>query len=337
VISIRKQMDEAGHFASRFEALRHAHLALTSALPEAGRAANPELAAQAKSLLDQAALAILYESTVRDLEQAGGIALDQLTAISRSNTEAINERDDALKEVAASFAGFIKDFKFDGARHGAGLEEIAAEFESLAHLEDVNELRRRLREDVVKLRASVEAMRRESEESVRKFESQIVSFQERLERARKESGLDRLTGLGNRREAEAQLRQLDTRKPPVCVLLFDIEGFRDINRRNGAPFGDKLLQALAHTLVEYYPEKDSLFRWGADEFLVIAEGRLPVRLDGCRRICRGFATNTQYTVDGGARRLTAVVASGGAEYFPGDTVEDVYRRARQNLEEGRGG
>jgi diguanylate cyclase (GGDEF)-like protein len=337
LISIRKQMEEADHFASRFDALRQAHLALTGALPDAGRAADPELAERVKALLDRAALAVLYDASPRELEQAGTVALEQLTAISRSNTTAIEERDAALKEVAVSFADFIKSFKGDGERHSTTLQGIATEFDTLSRLEDVNELRRRLREDVVKLRTTVEAMRSESEESVRNFESQIVSFQDRLEMARKESGLDRLTGLGNRREAEQHLRQIEARKPPVCVLLFNIDGFREINRRNGAPFGDKVLQALAHTLVEYFPEKDSLFRWGADEFMVVAEGRLQVRLDGCRRICQQFAANTQYTVDGGARRVTADVTSGGTEYQPGDSPEALHRRARQNLELARGG
>src|SRR5208283_3098884 len=123
----------------------------------------------------------------------------------------------------------------------------------------------------------------------------------------------------------------------VCVLLFDIEGFREINRANGTPFGDKLLQALAHTLSDCFPEKDSLFRWGADEFLVIAEGRLAVRLEGARLICRQFASNTHYTTDGGAKPVRANVASGGVEYHRGDSVNDVYSRARESLEQNRGG
>ncbi len=181
-------------------------------------------------------------------------------------------------------------------------------------------------------------MRRESEESVRHFESQIISFQQRLEMARKESRFDRLTGSGQppRRRA-AVAPDLRSATSPVCVLLFDIEGFREINRVNGTPFGDKLLQALAHTLSDYFPEKDSLFRWGADEFLAIAEGRLPVRLEGCRAICRRFASNSRYTVDGGTKRVSANVASGGAEYRAGDSADDLYRRARESLEQSRGG
>jgi diguanylate cyclase len=336
MISIRKQIQEADHFAPRFEALCAAHLALTAALPKAALPANPELSAHCKLTLDQAAQAVKFDASAKDLDQAGKVALAQLDAICRSNAEAIEGRDAAIKEVVGTVADVINGFKGHGERHNENIEKIAVEFDSLSRLEDVNEIRRRLHDDVVKLRETVQEMRRQNEESVRYFESQITSFQQRLETARKESRFDRLTGLGSRRDAEQQLRLVSKRPPPVCVLLFDIEGFREINRVNGTPFGDKLLQALAHTLSDYFPEKDSLFRWGADEFLVIAEGRLPVRLEGCRLICRKFASDSHYSVDGGAKRVCANVAWGGAEYRPGDSVDDLYRRARQSLEQSRG-
>jgi diguanylate cyclase len=337
MISIRRQILEADHFAPRFEALRNALLGLTAVLPKAALPANPELATHCQETLDQAALAVNFEASAKDLDQVGKVAVTQLDDICRSNTEAIEQRDAALKEVVGTVAEVINGFKGHGERHNSKMEKIAVEFETLSRLEDVNEIRRRLSEDVARLKESVQEMRRESEQSVHHFESLIVSFQQRLEMARKDSRLDRLTGLGNRREAERELRLIAKRRSPVCVLLFDIEGFREINRANGPPFGDKLLQALAHTLNGCFPEEDSLFRWGADEFLVIAEGRLPVRLEGARLICRQFAGNTHYTADGGAKHVRAHVASGGAEYQRGDSVNDLYRRARESLEQSRGG
>jgi diguanylate cyclase (GGDEF)-like protein len=337
MISIRKQIQEADHFAPRFEALREAHVALTAALSKAALPANPELAAFCKQILEQAALALNFDASARDLDQAGKVALVQLDAICRSNTAAIEERDASIKEVVGTVSEVVNGFKGHGERHTGKMEKIAAEFDTLSRLEDVNELRRRLHEDVATLKDSVKEMRRESEESVRHFESQITSFQQRLEMARTESRFDRLTGLGSRRDADQQLRQISKRPSPVCVLLFDVEGFREINRVNGTPFGDKLLQALAHTLSDYFPENDTLFRWGADEFLAIAEGRLPVRLEGCRAICRRFASDSRYTVDGGTKRVSATVASGGAEYRAGDSADDLYRRARESLEQNRGG
>lgn len=335
MISLRKQIQDVDHFAPRFEALRGAHLELTGALPKAALPADPGLAAHCKQTLDQAAGAVTFGASTKEIEEAGKIAVAQLDAICRSNSQAMEQRDSALKEVVGTVAEVINGFKGHGERHTGNMEKIAGEFEALSRLEDVNELRRRLHDDIAKLRESVQEMRRESEESVRHFESQITSFQERLETARKESRFDRLTGLGSRRDAEQELRQISKRPAPVCVLLFDITGFREINRVNGTPFGDKLLQALAHTLSDYFPEKDSLFRWGADEFLVIAEGRLAVRLDGCRSICRRFSSNSKYTVDG--KRVSAGVASGGAEYHPGDSVDELYRRARESLDQDRGG
>jgi diguanylate cyclase len=337
MISIRRQMMEADYFAPRFGALRNALLALTAVLPKAALPANPELATHCKETLDQAALAIDFETSATDLDQVGKVAVAQLDAICRSNTEAIEQRDAALKEAVGTVAEVINGFKGHGERHNSKLEKIALEFESLSRLEDVNEIRRRLYEDVARLKESVQEMRRESEQSVQHFESLIVSFQQRLEMARKDSRLDRLTGLGNRREAEQELRLIAKRQSPVCVLLFDIVGFREINRTNGTPFGDKLLQALAHKLCDCFPEKDSLFRWGADEFLVISEGRLSVRLENARLICREFANDSRYRSDGGAKRVRANVASGAAEYHTGDSVDDLYRRARASLDQSRGG
>jgi len=333
MISIRKQIQDADHFVPRFEALRNAFLALTASLPKAALPASPSLSLHCRQTLDQTAGAVHFEASAKDLDQAGKVAVGQLDAICRSNTEVIEQGDAALKEVVGTVAEVINGFKGTSERHSGKLDKIAVEFDSLSRLDDIQELHRRLHEDVARLKESVQEMRRESEESVRHFELQITSFQQRLETARKESGFDRLTGLGSRRDAEQQLRQISKRPAPVCVLLFDIQGFREINRVNGTPFGDKLLQALAHTLSDYFPEKDSLFRWGADEFLVISEGRLPVRLEGAALICRKFAGNSHYTVDGGARRVSADVASGGAEYHAGDSAEDLYRRARQSLDQ----
>src|SRR5208283_4125895 len=141
---------------------------------------------------------------------------------------------------------------------------------------------RRLREDVATFRETVEQMRKESEDSVRRLETQVAAFQERVEQSRRESGVDRLTGLGSRREAERQLQKALKRDGSSCIVVFDIEGFTQINRVHGTMFGDKLLRALTHALRERFPGEGTLFRWGADEFLALAEGSIKARLDQAR-------------------------------------------------------
>jgi diguanylate cyclase (GGDEF)-like protein len=180
-------------------------------------------------------------------------------------------------------------------------------------------------------------MRQESEESVRRLESQVSAFQERVEQARKETGVDRLTGLGSRREAERNLQKAGKREGSACLVLFDIEGFGYINKAHGTMFGDKLLRALTHTLRERFPGEGVLFRWGADEFLAIAEGSQKVRLDQARGICESFALSNYFTSENGTtKKVSAAVACGVAQMVRGESSDDWYRRARESLEQTRG-
>lgn len=338
MISLLKHIDESEHFAVRFAALLKAFLGLTAALPKAALPANSELSLRCDEDIKRVVVRLAGDPPLTVIDEAGGLALQQLEEIYRSNKAALDERDAALKGVVATVAAAISDFKGHGERHQTKLGNLANDFDVLSRVEDATELRRRLNEDVFRLRESLEEMRRDNEESVARFQLQISDFQQRLEKARKESRIDRLTGLGSRREAERHLQEIPRRPHAPCVLLYDINGFREINSRNGTAFGDKLLRALAHILHGKFPEEGTLFRWGPDEFLVIAEGSLTACLQHSRDIRNSFRAGKYVTSEQGPHKaLGADLDFGGVQYVRGETAEELYRRARQNLEENRGG
>jgi len=338
LISIRKQIEDSEGLVARFKALLNAFLGVAAVLPKMVAPASPEVSKRWKEALERTTAPLKDDVPAEVIDEVGRTAVGQIDEICRSNRAALDEFDAILKNVVDTAAVALSGFKSHGERHESSLTKLADGFDALSKVEDVAELRRRLRDDVVKLRQSVEEMRRESEESVRQFASQISVFQQRMEQARKGSEVDRLTLLGSRRVAETYLQKIPKHEGPVCVLLFDIEGFGEINKRYGPPFGDKLLQALAHQLADKFPEEGALFRWGADEFLVIAEGPLPKRLEWCRAICESFSNSHYSTFEGGVKqRVRANVALGGAQYVRGESVEKLYSRARENLEQGRRG
>ena len=338
MISIRRQIEESESLSQRFQILLKALLGLTSAIPETSLPASPTLYDHCKESLERATADLKDEAPTRAIENVEKVVRQQIGEICRSNKAALDERDAALKDVVSTVATAISGFKSHGELHKSNLTKLADSFDSLSKVEDVTELRRRLKEDAQRLRQSVEQMRRDQEASVQHFETKLSWFQQRLETARKESDIDRLTGLGSRREAERQLQRIPRLEQPVCMLLFDIEGFRQINQRQGALFGDKLLRALAHMLRTKYPEDDCVFRWGADEFLVISEGLLARQMDQCRSICEYFAESGYYTVETGPKLpVTARVAWGAAQYSQGESMEEWYRRAREALEQSRRG
>ncbi|MCV2369202.1 GGDEF domain-containing protein [Roseateles oligotrophus] len=84
-------------------------------------------------------------------------------------------------------------------------------------------------------------------------QGEIHSLREEVQRARGEALLDALTGLANRRAFDQQLQQCisapmaDAAQAP-CLVLGDIDFFKQINDSYGHAFGDRVLRAVAQTL-----------------------------------------------------------------------------------------
>jgi diguanylate cyclase (GGDEF)-like protein len=87
---------------------------------------------------------------------------------------------------------------------------------------------------------------------------------------------DELTGLVNRREferiTEEELLAADRFNGGVCLMLIDLNGFKQINDTLGHQFGDLVLQATAERLRSAVRETDVVGRWGGDEFVILLRG-----------------------------------------------------------------
>lgn len=89
--------------------------------------------------------------------------------------------------------------------------------------------------------------------------------------------IDYLTAIGNRRCAEEVLNDFYARfgisgeQPPV--ILFDIDGFKAINDSFGHATGDDVLISITQAVLLLIGDAGHLFRWGGDEFLLIASAK----------------------------------------------------------------
>jgi diguanylate cyclase (GGDEF)-like protein len=83
---------------------------------------------------------------------------------------------------------------------------------------------------------------------------------------------DALTGLKNRaafREIVTEAIQEDQR--PACVLLMDLDRFKEVNDTLGHRYGDLLLQQVAGRVVKQMSDGDSIARLGGDEFAIFSQ------------------------------------------------------------------
>jgi diguanylate cyclase (GGDEF)-like protein len=114
--------------------------------------------------------------------------------------------------------------------------------------------------------------------------SAVAIRQARLQRALLEradwigrlASTDPLTGLANRvtfeRMLELELARATRQESQLSVLLFDVDGFAEINTDGGSPAGDEVLRHVAATLADQVRLVDTVARFGPDEFALIAPG-----------------------------------------------------------------
>ncbi|MCB1552510.1 MAG: diguanylate cyclase [Xanthomonadales bacterium] len=86
---------------------------------------------------------------------------------------------------------------------------------------------------------------------------------------------DGLTGVGNRRlfdrALDAALHRAEKLDHPLCLLLCDVDLFKQYNDEHGHLAGDDLLRKLAQTLLRQVREDTIVARYGGEEFALIAQ------------------------------------------------------------------
>lgn len=87
---------------------------------------------------------------------------------------------------------------------------------------------------------------------------------------------DALTGLFNRRYLidtfERELARCSREGQPLCLMLIDVDHFKQVNDGHGHQVGDLVLQELGHLLAREARQQDVACRFGGEEFVMLLPG-----------------------------------------------------------------
>ena len=155
--------------------------------------------------------------------------------------------------------------------------------------------------------------------------AQVQRLRQSLAEVKQDATTDALTGLVNRRGFDSRLRRAMSRSKtdnaPCCLLIADVDRFKNFNDTYGHKTGDLVLRLVGRLLAENVKGKDTASRYGGEEFALILTGadeyagsrvaeQIRAALDGKRLINRGSG-----------QHLTGVTMSiGGRGTPPGRAV-----------------
>lgn len=105
-------------------------------------------------------------------------------------------------------------------------------------------------------------------------DAELAQLRRRIEELEKVSATDYLTGAWNRAHLTRVLHSEMSRslrfRQPLSALLIDVDNFKQINDNRGHQAGDAVLCEMVKLIQHKIRGADLLFRWGGEEFVVLA-------------------------------------------------------------------
>jgi diguanylate cyclase (GGDEF)-like protein/PAS domain S-box-containing protein len=167
-----------------------------------------------------------------------------------------------------------------------------------------------------------------------RLQSQLIEIGTLQSKLRAQAVRDPLTNLFNRRYLDETLDRELARSAregyPVCVIMMDIDHFKQVNDTYGHEAGDQILKSLATTLITQNRRGDFACRYGGEEFVIVMPN---IQVETAYQRAEYFRTclgslNVQY----GSFNLTTTLSIGIACYpSNGEDRESVLRAADRAL------
>ena len=302
------------------------------ALRAVGRSALEACPATGRELDDS--LSVLAAKLSCDAE-AGAVraaeheAERHLASWGAQTAEHLKGKADEVKELLMMLARTAESVGERDQRYSNQFSGLTADLKTVANLDDITQVRRSLLKKAAEMKTCVDAMAEDGRQSIEEMRSRITDYEDKLRKAEELAAKDSLTGLPNRRGLEARMAWWARQHRTFCVVMLDLNHFKELNDRHGHQAGDDLLKHFAAELMTRVRAEDMVGRWGGDEFVVVIGREMEIAERQVERI-RQWVFG-EYTLPGGRGRdglkVMVEAAVGLAEWVPGETMEELLKRA----------
>jgi len=235
----------------------------------------------------------------------------------------------SAQKVLAEVLKAITDFNSETQDYHQGVDEYMEAVSQKFAGTGVQAIVKELISATASLKQKGEKISKRLEEST----SEISLLKKNLQQVTIESQRDFLTGVFNRKTFEKyvdeQMVLCRKKQGEMCLMMIDVDHFKQFNDRFGHSLGDEVLKTVARTLTDILKGRDVVARFGGEEFVVI----LPeTPMEGAMKVAEmirvAIASKELKRRDTGENFGTITVSMGVARFHgEGDTLPLLVKRA----------
>jgi diguanylate cyclase (GGDEF)-like protein len=237
---------------------------------------------------------------------------------------------DALRAIVWKFVSSLNQVAAEDEKDEAAMSKTMLGLSTALQTAPPADIKRLAFDAVSQIQALLATRRERQQKQVKELGQRLETLGSQLEVARRESSVDGLTQLFNRRAFDEHLSRTveysGLRGGEAALLLVDIDHFKNVNDTYGHPAGDAVLQAVAETSVRVFKRKgDFVARYGGEELaLVLRDLPHAEALLMARRLRQTIAA---LVVKHGGASIKVTVSIGAASWLLRESAADWLARA----------
>ncbi len=335
MISLKKYLDmDASHpyisepdsnelLAATLESYSSALLAMG----KSGVRACPALGADLEQGLAGLEKRLSHQITPSLVRGTGKHVEEQLQQWGGRTAEYFKAKTNDVKELLIVLARTAESLGERDQRYSKQFSEFTMQLQTIANLEDLAQMRSSIMRRATELKSCVDQMARDSNKSVAQLRAEVSTYETRLKTVEELALRDALTGLGNRRNVEERIELRISHQRVFCVVILDLDGFKQVNDTYGHGAGDSLLKQFAQELRSNIRPTDVVGRWGGDEFIMVLDCDLAGARSQIERVQKWVLGD--YTIEPSVNSANVKVkiklnaSIGLAQWQPGQTTTQI--------------
>ena len=274
-----------------------------------------------------AAVSQIIAKTLAEKKPFAPELLQDLRARVHSDVPAMEQVGDNMNSVITGVLSRLSDAGRDAGEYSSALSAASGALGSDRSPADM----RQLMSTLLTATRQMEKRTKSLEQELHKSSTKVHELRSTLDNVRKETLIDPLTRIGNRKAFDAALAAAVKHAEsgePVSLLICDIDHFKKFNDTWGHQTGDQVLRVVAGCLSENIKGRDTAARYGGEEFGLVLRG---ATLEGAILV----AEQIRQSVEGhrlvkkstGEVLGTMTISIGVAQFGDHEKAELVVRRA----------